>query len=79
MALFFLRFKASLLRAYLNGKIYVNIFALFCLIFHFFYKENGANSQASQRKCQFLSKYFLFGLVVKIRLKRRDDDQTVVP
>ena len=50
------------LRAYLNGKIYVNIFVFFSLFFHFFYKENGANTPASLRKSQIFFKIFSFSV-----------------
>ena len=53
---------SSYLRAYLNGKLFVNIFANFLLIFHLFYKENGASSLASLRKSQIFFKIFSFSV-----------------
>ena len=51
-----------ILRAYLNGKLFVNIFAYFLLIFPLFYKENGATSPASLRKSQIFFKIFSFSV-----------------
>ena len=59
----------TLLRAYLNGKIFLDIFAFFRVFFIYFTKKMAQTAQLAWEKAKDFSKYFLFRLVVKIRLK----------
>ena len=65
--------KYAYIWAYLNGKLFENIFAYFSLIFRLFFiyftKKMALTVQLAWEKAEYFSKYFLFQLVVIITLK----------